>query len=150
MQENREQYTVKITKELTEKLDLDMSKEYSVVEINLLLKQHNLKGGILKFEPTQPYSATMIIETLVEMDLIITDAIHKSMGIYEDKSRCSYCEGLFVDDEMFQVHVGDKQPYLCKDCRRKNKIKIPSFYLKKNYSPVERDEFMINKKNTCY
>lgn len=145
MKENREEYQIKITKEITEKLNLDVNKLYSVDEINELLQIHNMKGGIVQFVPTEAHSADKIIETLVTMDMIVTDAIHKSLGVYEDKSKCDYCEDYFVEDRMFQVQVARDNPCLCEGCRRKNKIKICFYDFRSRISKDDREQFIAEE-----
>ncbi|KZL94341.1 hypothetical protein [Clostridium magnum] len=147
MKENREEYQSKITKEITQKLNLDMTKEYSIDEVNELLDKHNMRGGILQFIPTKPHTAQRIIDTLVCMDMSITDAVHKNLGIYEDKSKCDYCENYFSEEEtkMFQLTNVKDSPILCEECRRKNKYKIQFIDFKLRISKEEREQFVCEE-----
>lgn len=145
MKESREEYKIKITKEITEKLSLDMTKVYSINELNEILDRHKMRGGIIKFVPTKPHTAELIIETLVYMDMKITDAIHKELGIYEDKSKCSYCGGYFVEDRMFQSFDIEGCPLLCEECRRKNKLKLPLWDFERRIPEEEREQFVCKE-----
>lgn len=144
MKENREEYQAKITKEITKKLNLDMNKEYSIDEINELLDKHNMRGGVIQFKPTAPHSAKKIIDTLVRMDMIVTDAVHKELGIYEDKSKCDYCENYFDKEKerMFQLSDIKDSPFLCEECRRKNKLKIDFFDFRRHIPNEEKEKFV--------
>ncbi|MFR2888496.1 MAG: hypothetical protein ACLTDM_09885 [Clostridium butyricum] len=146
MKENREEYQVKITKEIKNKLQLDMNKEYSIDEINELLDKHNMRGGILQFVPTKPHSAQKIIDTLVYMDMRVTDAIHKEMGLYEDKTKCEYCNNYFDEEteRMFQVRNQKDSPLLCEKCRREFKLKIDYADFRR-FIPNEEKENFINE-----
>lgn len=145
MKENREEYELMITKEITERLNLDINKEYSIEEINDLLAKHSLKGGIIQFKPTKPHSAELIIETLVKIDMIISDAINKNMGYYEDKGKCDFCGGYFVEDRMFQIHVDGYAPFICEDCRRKNKLKLSFSDFKQHIKKEEKEAFILQE-----
>lgn len=144
MKENREEYKAKITKEKIYQLKLDMNKEYSINEINSLLDKYNLKGTIIRFAPTKPHSAQMIIDTLVEMDMIVTDAIHKEMGLYEDKTKCEYCNNYFDSDneKMFQVTTQKGGRLLCEKCRREHKIKIDYSDFRRRIPNEEKEKFI--------
>lgn len=144
MKENREEYQAKITKEITDKLQLDMNKEYSIDEINELLDKHEMRGGFLKFIPTKPHSAQMIIDTLVFMKMSITDAVHKEIGVYEDKTRCEYCNNYFDSEKerMFQIHEVKGIPVICEKCRRKHKFKIDYSDFRKHITDEEKEKFV--------
>jgi hypothetical protein len=144
MKENREEYQSKITKEITEKLELDNDKVYSIDEINELLDKHNMKGGFLQFVPTKPHSAQKIIDTLVYMDMRITDAIHKEMGIYEDKTKCEYCNNYFDGEKerIFQVTAEKGSPVICEKCRREHKIKIDYSDFSRHIPNEEKEKFV--------
>lgn len=86
MNENREEYQAKITNDFIEKLNIDLDREYSIDEVNEILNKHNLKGTVLKFEPTKPHTGGMIIATLVYMEMIISDAVKKGICLHEQKN----------------------------------------------------------------
>lgn len=146
MKENREEYQAKITKEITDKLQLDMNKEYSIDEINELLDKHKMRGGIIQFVPTKPHSAQRIVDTLVYMNMRITDAIHKELGMYEDKSKCELCGNYFDSEKerMFQVETEKGYLFLCEGCRRKLKTKI-SYSDFRRFIPVEEREQFVQE-----
>lgn len=135
---------LKITKEITDKLQLDMNKEYSIDEINELLDKHNMRGGILQFVPTKPHSAQKIIDTLVYMSMRVSDAIHKEMGLYEDKTKCEYCNNYFDGEQerMFQVTNQKGSPVLCEKCRREHKIKIDYSDFRRHIPNEEKEKFV--------
>jgi hypothetical protein len=144
VKENREEYQEKIKKEIADKLQLDMNKEYSIDEINELLDEHKMRGGIIQFVPTKPHSAQKIIDTLVYMNMRITDAIHKEMGIYEDKTKCEYCNNYFdtETERMFQITSQKDIPVLCEKCRREHKIKIDYSDFIRGISNEEKEKFV--------
>lgn len=126
VEENREKYKEKITNELMAKLKLDMNRVYEIAEIERLIESNNVRGSILQFRPTKAHTGARIIETLVEMDMIISDAIDREMGLYEDKTKCDQCNNYFDEDieRMFQITHEKGCQVLCEKCRRDNKFKI--------------------------
>ena len=82
MNENREEYQAKITKDFMEKINIDLDREYSIDEVNEILN----KGTVLKFEPTKPHTGGMIIATLVYMEMIISDAVKEGICLHEQKN----------------------------------------------------------------
>lgn len=146
MVENREEYELKTRNELINKLKLDLDKEYQINEIEELIEKHNLNNGILQFVPRKPHTGQMIIDTLVYMNMRVADAIHKELGVYEDKSKCDDCENYYdaEKDRMFQVEE-EKSPFICETCRRKRHLKIRYYDFIKCFSDEDRKIFILEE-----
>ena len=149
MKENREEYEIKIRKEFIDTLKIEMEKEYQIDEIKELLNKHHLTGGLLKFVPTKVHTGKTIIDTLVYRDLRVTDAIHKELGIYEDKSKCEKCENYYdaEKDKMFQVEHENHSLFLCRKCRRGLHIKIKYYDFTRWITEEDREAFVLEESN---
>lgn len=147
MQENREEFASKKWNEYVNELKLDINKEYSIDEVKTLLDEHHLTGGVLKFVPTKVHTGKMILETLVYRELIITDAIHKNIGIYEDKSKCENCGNYYnaETDRMFQVDAENTSLFLCEKCRRELRLKIGYYNFSRHFTEDSRKEFIVEE-----
>lgn len=122
MQESREEYKIKITKELTEKMNLKKNRIYSMAETDEFIKTHDLKKGIVQFTPLRAYTGKEIVNILVSMDLRVTDEIHKAYGIYENKIKCDCCGKYYIDTDNIEDEdidfFNEKMMFLCDRCKK--------------------------------
>jgi len=126
MKESREQFITNSITDVTNKLNVDIDKEYSVDETLKILKDNDYNQGLVKFVVNKPHTGGEIIANVVHLKVAIMDAIHKNMGCYEDAYICEECQNYFKEKDqiLFQVETEDGMKALCTDCRRKLKIQI--------------------------